>query len=542
MRMPNWRPAWRWTLSHQILSLVAVAVLASQVAGLVVLLTLPPRPPAPLPMDQAVERIRETLKLVEASGPAEAAREARSASDRRMIFTVASTVPEAMQDPFAQRLSAALAMRLNLPGTAVRIIDQGPPRALGAFAQRNVPASARPPAGNPLPGGPLSAPPPGDPSPGPNGPGGADGAGGPGTLDDGGPGFRDQNFPSRRYAPMLGPTAPGMILRQMDRSGGRREDFRRGELVFPRGRRGVAIQVGDRWLIARSPTSSADALWMRQVVLTFALTLAALLAPALWLGARTARRIRTFAEGAERFGRNPDAPLLEEAGPHEVRQATQAFNRMQARIQRLVTDRTMMMAAVSHDLRTPLARVRFRIADLDPAVRESISEDIQQMDELIAQMLSFTRDALPNAERRKFDLAALAQTLVDDLSDEGADITYSGPERLTVEANLPAVRRILCNLLDNALKFAGQARLSLEPEGDMVLAIVQDDGPGVPLDMQDAVFEPFRRLEPSRNRDTGGVGLGLAIARNLARGHGGDVTLQNAAPEGARFVFSLPLH
>jgi signal transduction histidine kinase len=202
----------------------------------------------------------------------------------------------------------------------------------------------------------------------------------------------------------------------------------------------------------------------------------------------------------------------------------------------------MMMAAVSHDLRTPLARVRFRIADLEPGVRDAIASDIEQMDELIGQMLTFTRDALPSAERRRFDLSALAQSLVDELADTGADVTFEGPERLTVEANLPAVRRVLSNLLDNALKFAGHARLKLEQAGDdMVLAIIEDDGPGVPPDMHEAVFEPFRRLEPSRNRDTGGVGLGLAIARNLARGHGGDIALDSAAPAGARFIFSLPL-
>jgi signal transduction histidine kinase len=155
-------------------------------------------------------------------------------------------------------------------------------------------------------------------------------------------------------------------------------------------------------------------------------------------------------------------------------------------------------------------------------------------------MLSFTRDALPGAERRRFDLSALAQSLVDDLADAGADVAFEGPDRLTVEANLAAVRRVLSNLLDNALKYAGHARLKLEQAGDMVTAIVEDDGPGVPAAMQEAVFEPFRRLEPSRNRKTGGVGLGLAIARNLARGHGGDIAIDAAAP-GARFIFSLPL-
>ena len=163
------------------------------------------------------------------------------------------------------------------------------------------------------------------------------------------------------------------------------------------------------------------------------------------------------------------------------------------------------------------------------------------MDELITQMLSFTRDAAPGAERRRFDLSALTQSLVDDLADEGKDVTFEGADKLTVEANLTAVRRVLSNLLDNALKFAGAARVTLATEQDIALAIVEDSGPGVPAGMEEAIFEPFRRLEPSRNRNTGGVGLGLAIARNLARGQGGDVVLQQRPGGGARFVFSLPI-
>jgi signal transduction histidine kinase len=323
---------------------------------------------------------------------------------------------------------------------------------------------------------------------------------------------------------------------------GPRPIFRRQFQFFLRDRLGLAVKAGPHWLVVRiGPAVGDAALWLRQVTLTFALTLASLLLPALWIGYRMARRIGAFARAADQFGGNPDAPQLPVEGPYELRQAAGAFNRMQARIQRLVSDRTMMMAAVSHDLRTPLARVRFRINELEPAMRDAIAEDIRQMDELITQMLAFTRDALPHAERRRFDLSALAQSLVDDLADSGGAVTFQGPEKLTVEGNLAAVRRVLSNLLDNALKYAGHAGVELKVEGDVALAIVEDHGPGVPSGMEEAIFEPFRRVEPSRNRKTGGVGLGLAIARNLARGHGGDIVLEPAAPHGARFVFSLPL-
>jgi two-component system OmpR family sensor kinase len=512
-------PVWRWTLTHQILALVAVSIMAAQLAGLVVFMLLPQRPPAPMPLDQAVERIREAIKLVETHPRAEGVRELRIASDRRLSFTVTDNPPATLHDPFADRFAIVMSRRLGLEPSAVRMVALGSSRALGAFPRR--PMDDFGPGGFGGPGGPGLGP---GPGPGPDGPG---------FGPNPGPGPPPP--PASSAAP-LEPPGPPADLRPF------RGGWRPGGMAnFPRGRRGLAVQVGTRWLLVRTPFSASDALWVREAVLSFALTLAALLAPALWIASRTARRIRAFAEGAERFGRNPDTPLLVEEGPDELRQAIGAFNRMQSRIQRLVSDRTMMMAAVSHDLRTPLARVRFRIAELDPAARDAIASDIQQMDELIGQMLTFTRDALPNAERKKFDLSALIQSLVDDLADSGSDVSFEGPDKLTVEANLPAVRRVIGNLLDNALKFAGHARVTLKPCGDMVATIVADDGPGVPADMQEAIFEPFRRLEPSRNRKTGGVGLGLAIARNLARGHGGDIALEPGDQAGARFVFTLPL-
>ncbi|MEI9892196.1 MAG: ATP-binding protein [Caulobacteraceae bacterium] len=532
MRPRLWRwPLWRWTVSHQILILVAVSILAAQAAGLIVLLTMPARPPGGVAMEQAVGRIREAVREVALAQDAEADKEARAASDRRLVFTVIDAPPPAAQDPFSNRLAEFVAQSLNIPATDVRMMDFGPgpggPGGRRFMRREGPPADQGPLAADDMPPGRAFGSPGAQPGPPPEGFGPP--SGGPTVtqrLDravgelrppgfGGGPGFRD---------------------------GGRRQlrELRVREFLL-RGRRGLAVKAGSHWVVVRSGPAVDEGLWLRQVGLTFGLTLAALLLPALWIAAHLARRIGAFAEAADRFGRNPDAPALPEQGPYELRQAAGAFNRMQARIQRLVSDRTMMMAAVSHDLRTPLARVRFRITELDPAVRDAIAEEIQQMDELIGQMLSFTRDALPNAERRKFDLSALAQSLVDDLSDAGQDVTFAGPEKLTVEANLAAVRRVLSNLLDNALKYAGHARLVLKVEGDVALAMVEDEGPGVPVGMEEAIFEPFRRVEPSRNRKTGGVGLGLAIARNLARGHGGDIVLEQAAPQGARFVFSLPL-
>jgi signal transduction histidine kinase len=536
MRLPAWRsPFWRWTVSHQVLILVAVSILAAQAAGLVVLLNMPPRPPRGPDMEQALDRVKDAIRHVSVAQGADAVREARTASDRRLVFRVIDTPPPAAQDPFSLRSAEFIAENLGVPVDTVRVVDFGPGPGGRRFGRLQGPLSDLPPPGQPSSG----QPPPGaevlpgaEPGPPPEGfalvPGPQPG---PPSV-------------TQRLDRAVGQERPPAFLggRPFFGDDGRRPLRSRDIRLFPGGRRGLAVKAGPHWLVVRSgPAMVGDGLWLRRVGLTFGLTLAALLLPALWLAHVLARRIGAFAKAADRFGRNPDAPPLPEDGPYELSQAAGAFNRMQARIQRLVSDRTMMMAAVSHDLRTPLARVRFRINELEPSQRDAIAEDIQQMDELISQLLSFTRDALPTAERRRFDLSALAQSLVDDLADSGADVTFSGPEKLTVEANLAAVRRVLSNLLDNALKYAGQARLELQVEGDMAQAVVEDHGPGVPLGMEEAIFEPFRRLEPSRNRKTGGVGLGLAIARNLARGHGGDIVLERAAPHGARFVFSLPL-
>jgi signal transduction histidine kinase len=524
-----WRwPFWRWTVSHQILILVAVSILAAQAAGLIVLLKMPARPTG-VAMEQALGRIRDAIRHVGVANDAGAVREARTASDRRLIFTVTDTPPPALQDPFSIRFAGAAAQSLGLAPDSVRMVDSGPGRRFGGRGPAGQSESGLPPSEPVQPGS--------DPAPGPEGDPGA----GPPPEAFGAPpaGGRQAGRPSvgQRLDRAIGQERAPLLFSDRPRRLPRARELR----LFPGGRRGLAVKAGPHWLVVRSGPAVDNSLWLRQVGLTFGLTLAALLLPALWIAAHLARRIGAFAEAADRFGRNPDAPPLPEEGPYELRQAAGAFNRMQARIQRLVSDRTMMMAAVSHDLRTPLARVRFRINELEPPVRDAIAEEIQQMDELITQMLSFTRDALPHAERRRFDLSALAQSLVDDLADSGADVSFSGPEKLTVEANLAAVRRVLGNLLDNALKYAGHARVELKVENDVALAIVEDAGPGVEAGMEEAIFEPFRRGEPSRNRKTGGVGLGLAIARNLARGHGGDITLEPITSKGARFVFCLPL-
>lgn len=268
----------------------------------------------------------------------------------------------------------------------------------------------------------------------------------------------------------------------------------------------------------------------------------------LWAVRRLTRPVRDLAAAAERLGRDVNAPPLPEDGPREVATAARAFNTMAARISRFVSDRTQMLAAIGHDLRTPITRLRLRAEFLeDDEQRRKMLADLEEMEAMVAATLAFARDDAAAEPSVPLDLAALCRTVLDEAMDahpeapEGA-IAYSGPERLRVRARPVALKRALANLVSNALAYGGAARITLSPQaqGGTLRLVVEDDGPGVPEMELESVFAPFRRLEGSRNRETGGVGLGLPIARNILRAHGGDVVLRNRPEGGLAAVVTLP--
>jgi signal transduction histidine kinase len=266
----------------------------------------------------------------------------------------------------------------------------------------------------------------------------------------------------------------------------------------------------------------------------------------LWAVARLTRPVRLLAEAADRLGRDVNAPPLPEGGPSEVATAARAFNTMAGRIRRFVADRTQMLAAIGHDLRTPITRLRLRAEFMDDdEQRRKMLADLDEMEQMIAATLAFARDDAAAEPAAPIDLAALCRTVADEAADARPElaeaIAFDGPERLTVRARPIALKRALANLVSNALAYGGAARLRLvPPEGGVVRLMVEDDGPGIPEAELEAVFTPFRRLEASRNRETGGTGLGLTIARNILRAHGGDVVLANRAGGGLRAMASLP--
>lgn len=253
------------------------------------------------------------------------------------------------------------------------------------------------------------------------------------------------------------------------------------------------------------------------------------------------RPLRALSDAADRFGGpGPVVPVPEE-GPREVRHAAQAFNRMQGRIDRLIADRTQALAAVSHDLRTPIARLRLRAGFVeDGEAARAIDADLDEMEAMIDSTLAYLRGETESEPRKPADLVAMIETLCDAAADAGAAVTYAGPSQARLVCSPVTLKRAFSNLIDNAVKYGGGARVVLEDQGQKILVRIEDDGPGIPeADMQ-MVFEPFRRLETSRNRGTGGSGLGLTIARRGVEQHGATLQLSNRLGGGLLALVQLP--
>lgn len=302
----------------------------------------------------------------------------------------------------------------------------------------------------------------------------------------------------------------------------------------------VSARLADgRWATVRPPGAGLTP-WHGRMLLGFLASLLLLAPLAWWLARRLTRPIQVFAEGAERLGADPNAPPLPVAGPAEVRNAAAAFNDMQDKLRRYVEGRTQMVAAIAHDLRTPLTRLRFRAEQAEPELRERMAADIEQMDGMIAQALAFVRGESVREARVRLDLAALAGSVCHDLAEIGASVDWAGGAAEVVGEPIN-LRRAVANLVENAVKYGGAARVRLATEGGRAVLTVEDEGPGLPEAELERVFEPFRRGEPSRSRATGGAGLGLTVARGVARAHGGEVSLANRPGGGLVARLELPL-
>ncbi|MGY4398258.1 two-component system osmolarity sensor histidine kinase EnvZ [Sphingomonas sp. UYAg733] len=255
---------------------------------------------------------------------------------------------------------------------------------------------------------------------------------------------------------------------------------------------------------------------------------------------RTLQPIQRLAEATAHLGSGTYVAIAE-SGTVEVRNLIHAFNEMQLRIHRLITDRTQALAAVGHDIRTPLSRIQLRLDGVaEPLVRDAIGADVAEMNAMVASLLAFLNGEDDPEQPAMIDIAVLATTIVDEVSDRGETASYTGPEHLEVKLRQIAIRRALSNLVENAIHYGGAAHVSIEKKADRIMLAVEDDGPGIPEDRLDDVLTPFMRLDDARARNTQGLGLGLAIVALAVEREGGMVNLSNRPIGGLRAEISLP--
>ena len=260
-----------------------------------------------------------------------------------------------------------------------------------------------------------------------------------------------------------------------------------------------------------------------------------------WAVRRAARPLSMFADAAERLGRDVDAPPLDPDGPREVQRAAIAFNGMQARLQAILRDRLQMLAAMSHDLRTPLTRLRLRAELLDDGEQQAKAlADLAEIEAMVEATLAYARNAAAEEADTAFDLAVLVQTVCDEAEDAGGRTRYVGPARLSWRGRPRLLKRALANLVDNAIKYGDRADVGLVADAETIEITCDDRGPGIARDERARVFEPFYRTEGSRSRATGGVGLGLAVVRAAIEASGGSVGLGDGPQGGLRATLRLP--
>jgi len=304
----------------------------------------------------------------------------------------------------------------------------------------------------------------------------------------------------------------------------------------------VAVPLVDgRWLgFATALPDSGGAFSLRFLVSMGIMALVTIVV-AVWVVRRVTAPLTALGRAARRLGEDLDAPPMPETGTVETRQAAQSFNAMQARLQRMIAERSQMLAAISHDFRTPLTLLRLRVENVaDAAERDRMLATIADLDAMVAATLAYASDGARTAPRRPTDLASLLASIVDDMADGGLPVTMGAAAPVTFPCDPASLKRALTNLIDNALKYGERATVGLQLSDRGIEISVDDGGPGIPEAELTQVFEPLYRLDSSRSRETGGMGLGLAIALAIVRAHGGQLILANRPQGGLRALVVLP--
>lgn len=300
---------------------------------------------------------------------------------------------------------------------------------------------------------------------------------------------------------------------------------------------------GPRWLNMRTLVRTQPPTFEGLALVSVLTTAIVLVVIVVFTVRRTTRPLRELAGAAERLGRGEPIEPLAERGPSDVRQTVAAFNAMQDRLKRYVGDRTRMLAAISHDLRTPITSLRLRAEMVEDAeTREAMMRTLADMQTMVEATMSFAKDEATEEATRTIDLASLLDSICDDHAALGKDVTFQETdEKLALACRPTALGRAVRNLIENAVSYGQRARVSVHRDADTAIVDIDDDGPGIADGDRARVFEPFVRLEPSRSKETGGIGLGLSIARTIAHAHGGEIFLSNRPNGGLRASMRLPL-
>jgi len=304
---------------------------------------------------------------------------------------------------------------------------------------------------------------------------------------------------------------------------------------------GISVPLENGGALNVAYYKAMPTIWATHLPFSLGLTAILVSIVALMMARSIASPLRHLTRAAETLGRGEAVTPLRPCGTDDIRRTAEAFNLMQERLHRFVTDRTNMLGAIGHDLRTPLTTLRLR-AELvdDPDLQERMLETIGEMEAMTEAALSLARQENTVEETRTIDLSALVESVCEDLADLGQDVRFISSGRINYRCRPDGLRRTIRNLVENAVRYAGHAEVRLTNTGSAVEIVVDDHGPGIPLDKAEEVFAPFYRLEESRSRETGGIGLGLSIARAIARQHGGDIILSSSNP-GLRATVVLPV-
>lgn len=296
----------------------------------------------------------------------------------------------------------------------------------------------------------------------------------------------------------------------------------------------VSIELTkDQWLNIQA-TFYTHFLLMQLIFFGFEVIILATIVIVAWSINRFTRPIESFKKAVERFGADLNTQLVPIDGPSVVQEAARAMNEMQQRISELIRDRTQMLAAISHDLRTPITRMKLRAQFIDhPETKQSLIIDLEEMETMINETLFFAREDAMNEERIHLDLVSLLDSICNSMADMGHEVVFKSKQhRIPFLGRPTALKRAFTNVINNAVRYAKNVRVHIQEQHKTIVIKVEDRGPGINEKELKHVFEPFYRGEHSRSRDTGGVGLGLAVTRDIIRAHEGKIYLRNRHPHG----------